>query len=176
VRISFQLRPIHIGAAAQYIATHNASVKKQLFFGQVIAAVLAGVGVLGFAWARASGHLPWWDGVIALGAALVAYAVSAYAIRSNYVRRVVALATDNNPQFQRTVTYEIQADSLATSSELGASTVRWSAIQRIAEDTHYIYLSLPGTGTIVIPHTAFATTDQQHAFVSELRSHVAKNA
>ncbi|HEU5104119.1 MAG TPA: YcxB family protein [Roseiflexaceae bacterium] len=176
MRISFQLRPVHLGAAAQYIAAHNASIKRQIIRAQITSAILAGVALLVLVWVRSSGQLQWSEGLVVLIGALVAYLVSSYTIKRDYVRRVVAVASDNNPNFQRNVTYEIQADGLATTSDLGESSVRWSAIQHISEDTSYIYLSLPGTSTIVIPHNAFATTEQQQAFARELRSHIGKTS
>jgi hypothetical protein len=172
VTVSFQLRPHDLAAAARFIANHNASIKAQLVRAQIVCALLAGAALLVLAWFSTGGSLRLVDVVFALGAALVAYVFAVYYLKRNYIQRVVALASDKNPKFQRNMQYTIEADGLAAVSDLGTSTIHWSAIQHLDEDASYIYLSLPGVNTILIPKSAFPDSAQQDAFAKTLRSYL----
>jgi hypothetical protein len=172
VTVSFQLRPHDLAAAARYIADHHASIKAQLVRAQIASALAAGGVLLALAWFRTGGRLRLVDIIVALGAALVAYLFAVFYLKRNYIRRVVALTSDKNPNFQRNMQYTIEADGLAAVSDLGTSTLHWSAIQRMEQDPTYIYLSLPGVSTILIPKSAFLNADQQEAFATSLRDHL----
>jgi YcxB-like protein len=172
VTVSFQLRTTDLAAAARYVADHNPSIRTQLVSVQLICGFLGAASLLVTAWFNRGGSLRLVDILLALGTALLAYLFSMYYFKRSYIRRVVSIASDKNPNFQRNMKYEIQAEGLAAESDLGTSTLHWSAIQHMDEDTRYIYLSLPGTSTILIPKSAFSNTAEQQAFVTALRSHL----
>lgn len=161
-----------MAAAARYIANHHSSIKAQFVRAQIVSALVASGVLLVVAWFTAGGRFRLVDILFALGTALVAYLFARYYLKRNYIQRFVALVSDKNPNFQRNMQYTIEPDGLASISDLGAGTIRWSAIQRMDEDPSYIYLSLPSVNTILIPKRAFLDIDQQEAFTKSLCSHL----
>ena len=172
--VSFHIRTPDLAAAARYIAEHHPGIKAQLRRAEIVTALLAGVAFFGFVWFVTRGQLRLKDLLFVLGTAVAGYFFARYFLKRNYIQRVVALASDKNPNFQRAMQYTIGAEGLASVSDLGAGTIHWSAIERMDEDASYIYLTLPGVNTILIPKSAFRDAEQQAAFAAALRSHLAR--
>ena len=173
VWLSFQLGRADLAAAAKYVAEHNPSIKGELFRAQIFCGILAGGVALAIIFMTAH-TVQFSELVFPAVSALVAYLLGGYLLKRSYIDRVVAIASDRKPTFSRTMTLVLQEDGLAGSSEVGSSTILWSAIQHVDEDAQYIYLTLPSASTILIPNHAFTSGDQRETFITTIRSRVKK--
>ena len=173
VSLSFQLGRADLAAAAKYVAEHNPSIKGELFRAQLFCGILAGGVAVAIIFMTAH-TLRFSELLFPALSALVAYLLGGYLLKRSYIDGVVAIVSDRKPTFSRTMTLVLQEDGLAGSSEVGSSTILWSAIQHMDEDAQYIYLSLPSASTILIPNHAFTSGDQRETFLTTIRSRVNK--